>query len=215
MNAAVDFLKPGADGEPAPEAGLWRKGLVYTTRAGRSRSWHSGDGYRISAGFKRSGPVGGAAAGFRDVYRRVAAVASYRVSQLTCPDSGKAPDAIILGHAWRPLGANIITSLITLSVRCGNQNGSGETGEPTPTDGELSSPGGATLEDLERLAPQRADEIYNEFDFTDRGTRDSALITLSYGERTEGAEPLLDFGPFLRAGGERSAFLPRASTDVG
>jgi hypothetical protein len=191
------MLMPGADGEPAPEGGLWRKGLVYTTRTGRLRSWHSGDGYRISAGFKRSGPAGSAAAGFRDVYRRVTDVAKYRVSQLTCPDTGKAPGAIILGHAWGPLGANIRTSLITVSVRCSDQNGSGEMGEPPPTDEALGCPGGATLEDLERLAPQRADEIYNEFDFTDRATRESAPITLSYGERIEGAEPVTDFAPFV------------------
>lgn len=53
------------------------------------------------------------------------------------------------------------------------------------------------LEELERLAPQRADEIYNEFDFTDPSTPDPGPITLSYGESISGSNPTLDFRPFV------------------
>jgi hypothetical protein len=53
------------------------------------------------------------------------------------------------------------------------------------------------LEELERLAPQRADEIYNEFDFTDPSTPNTDPITLSYGESISGSDPSLDFRPFV------------------
>jgi hypothetical protein len=85
---------------------------------------------------------------------------------LTCPETGEKPDSIILGHGWRCLGENIVTALITLGLRCSDQ-GVDKQGEPGPTEDALRSPGGATLEELARLAPQLADEVYNEFDFTE------------------------------------------------
>ena len=196
MNADSKFLAPGADGELAPGTRLWRKGLVYTTRTGPSGQF-SGDDYRISVGFKRGVASVRATAGFHDVYRRVVTVARHRISQLTCPNTGEGPRSIILGHTWRPLGENIVTSLITLCLRCSGQNGIEGKGEQPPTEEALRSPGGATLEELERLAPQRADEIYNEFDFTDPSTPNTDPITLSYGESISGSDPSLDFRPFV------------------
>jgi hypothetical protein len=195
MNGDPKLLAPGADGELAPETSLWRKGLVYTTRTGPSPSRPYGDDYRISVGFKKGVASVHATTGFHDVYHRVAAVASYRISQLTCPDTHETPVGIILGQTWRPLGDNIITSLITLSLRCPGQNGI--EGEPPPTEEALRSPGGATLAELERLAPQRAEEIYNEFDFTDPSSPNPGPITLSYGESVSGSDPVVDFGPFV------------------
>lgn len=198
MNSEPKFLAPGSDGEVAPEPGLWQKGLVYTTRTGPSLGRLSGDDYRISVGFKRGVAAVHATAGFHDVYRRVATVASYRISQLTCPYTGEVPSSIILGHTWRHLGDNIITSLITLRLRCSGQNGIEVKGELPPAKEALRSPGGATLEELERLAPQRADEIYNEFDFTDPSTPNPAPITLSYGESISGSGTVVDFRPFVK-----------------
>ena len=71
------------------------------------------------------------------------------------------------------------------------------TSEPPPTEEALQSPGGATLEQLERLAPQRADEIYNEFDFADPSIRNTDPITVSYGEAIPGSDLSLDFAPFV------------------
>jgi hypothetical protein len=196
MNAEPKFLAPGADGELAPGANLWRKGLVYTTRGSFGRP--SGHSYRISVGFKRGIASTHAASGFHDVYRRVVTVASHRISQLTCPDTGEVPTSVIVGHTWRPLGENILTSLITLFLRCSGQNGIEVEGEPPATEEALRFSGGASLEELERLAPQRADEIFNEFDFTDPSTPNSAPITLSYGESIPGSHPVVDFTPFLK-----------------
>lgn len=196
MDADSKFLAPGADGELAPGTNLWRKGLVYTTRTGPLGRF-SGNDYRISVGFKQGVASVRGTAGFHDVYRRVVTVARRRVSQMTCPHTGEVPNSIILGHTWRPLGENIVTSLITLSLRCSVQDGIEVTGEPPPTEEALRSPGGATLEELKRLAPQGADEIYNEFDFTEPSTPKTAPITLSYGESISASDPNLDFSPFV------------------
>ena len=199
MTADSKFLAAGADGELAPGSSLWRKGLVYTTRPKPAGRLQHGD-YRISAGFKRGVASAHAFTGFHDLYRRVVTVAGRRVSQLTCPDTREIPSSIILGHAWRPLGENIVTSLITLSLRCPAQDGSTHglvRGELPPTDEALRFPGGATLEDLERLAPQRADELYNEFDFTDPSSPNTDPITFSYGESTFSSDQSLDFTPFV------------------
>jgi hypothetical protein len=196
VNSDLKFLGPGSDGELAAETGLWRKGLVYTTRSRPLSWWTHGDDYRISVGFKKGVAAVDATTGFHEVYHRVAAVASHRISQLTCADTGETPSSIILGQTWRPLGDNIVTSLITLCLRCPAQNAM--EGEPPPTEEALRSPGGATLEELEGLAPQRADEIYNEFDFTDPSSPNPAPITLSYGESISGSDTVFDFGPFVK-----------------
>jgi hypothetical protein len=196
VNADTRFLAPGADGELAPETSLWRKGLVYTTRTGPSSSRHYENDYRISVGFKKGVFAVHATTGFHDVYRRVAAVANYRTSQLTCPDTGETPSSIILGQTWRPLGDNILTSLITLRLRCPGQYG--VEGELPPTEEALRSPGGAPLEELERLAPQRAQELYNEFDFTDPSSPNPGPITLSYGESVSCNDTVFDFEPFVK-----------------
>jgi hypothetical protein len=74
------------------------------------------------------------------------------------------PDGAIVCHGWRLLGdaGNIAVAFITLAVRSQHF-----AGEPPPSDDGLRSSGGASLAEVARLAPQRADEIYNEFDFTD------------------------------------------------
>ena len=74
MKAEPKFMAPGADGELAPGASIWRKGLVYTTNGSFGRA--SGHSYRISVGFKRGVASTHAASGFHDVYRRVVTVAS-------------------------------------------------------------------------------------------------------------------------------------------
>ena len=191
-----NFLEPGSDGELGAGQNLWRKGLVYTTRTGLSPLPSTGQNYRISVGFKRGLGAAHPFRGFQEVYRRVATIANRRVSELTCPETGGMPGSIILGHGWRCLGENIVTALITLGLRCPHHGGIDLRGEPVPTEEALRSPGGATLEELTRLAPQRADEIYNEFDFTYPSTPNSGLVTLSYGEPFSGGDSV-NFRPFV------------------
>jgi len=152
------FLLPGRDGALDPSANIWRKGIVYTTRAAPTVS----PGYRVSVGIKRGVSAARPITDFRGLYDRVASIGQQRISELTLGDPTL--DGAIVCKGWRLLGdpGNIAAAFITLAVQSQDF-----AGEPPPTDDELSAPGGASPADLARLAPQRADEIYNEFDFTD------------------------------------------------
>jgi hypothetical protein len=80
-----------------------------------------------------------------------------------------------------------------MEVRCSPPS-AGQQGQSEPLEESLLSPGGASLEELMRVSPQRADEIYNEFDFTE--PFDHSPVTLSYGEPTSG--PARDFEPIVQ-----------------
>ena len=196
MDSSSKFLAPGGDGELAPGTDLWRKGLVCTTRANLSSLHDSRQNYRISALFKKTIGAAQPFTGFHEVYRRAVAIADQRISQLTCPETEKRPDSIIVCQGWRWLGENVVTAWITLGLRCSDPSLTDAQGEPAPTDEALRSPGGATREELGRLAPQAADEIYNEFDFSDPSTPNTGVVTVSYGEPFPG-DDAIDFWPFV------------------
>jgi hypothetical protein len=204
VDSPSKFLAPGSDGELAPGTDLWQKGLVYTTRAELSSLQSNQQDYRISVLFKKGVGAARPFTGFNEVYRRVVAIADHRVSQLTRPETGELPHPIILCQGWRWIGENIVTALITLSLRCSDQSLTDGQGEPAPADEALRSPGGATLEDLVRLAPHTADEIYNGFDLTDPSTPHAGVVTVSYGEPFSG-DNAIDFWPFV----ERAEGLAR------
>jgi hypothetical protein len=207
--ADPNFLAPGADGELGSGASLWRKGLVYTMRTRPAPLGRTGQNYCISAGFKAGFGAAQSLTGFQKAYRRVATIVNQRASQLKCAETDARPAAVILCHGWRYLGDNIVTALITLGLRCSDQGGIDAEGEPVPSEEALHSPGGATLEELARLAPQLADEVYNEFDFTYPLTSNTDPVTVSYGERISGGGTV-DFRPFV----ERAERLAHSYYDL-
>ena len=92
-------------------------------------------------------------------------------------------------------GGRIATACLMLALRTAASESASD-GERPPTDEELHSPGESSIEDLMRAEPQRAAEVYNEFDFSD--TRDGPL-TVSFGETIAPSEDgCLDFEPSVR-----------------
>ena len=110
-------------------------------------------------------------------------------------------------HGWRCFGdtKNIATAFITMALSCPGQDGPIAPGEDAPTAEELTSPGGATLETLTRCAPQRADELYNEFDFTDPSGTNSDPVILSDGESVPACEAI-NFQPFVQRAEKLAGF---------
>jgi hypothetical protein len=192
------FSLPGSDGELDPSSNMWRKGIVLTKRPGTQSLSAVKQGYRVSVVFKRGVSAEHPVAGFHDLYQRVSFVANQRISELTPPDSNEQPASVILCHGWRLLGdtGNLATAFVTLGIGSPDESGTNVEGEQVPTDEDLRSPGGASLEDLVRLTPQRAEELYNEFDFTDASTPSSDPITVSYAETILDGD-LADFTPFV------------------
>jgi hypothetical protein len=100
----------------------------------------------------------------------------------------------LLGEGGKPVALNeygkIATAFVTLSLLTAGNEGDGER---QPTLAELKSPGGSSLEDLVRVEPQRAEEVYNEFDFSN-SLNDP--VTVSFGEKiAPGGDGVFDFGP--------------------
>ncbi len=165
--------------------------MVYTTRSPGSTVVSRG--YRIAVGIKCGLGSWSSAVGFSKLYYRVKGIASAEIATRTCSKTRETPVGIIYGHSWGRFGAGggVGSALVVMGVRCGLPVSAGEQDRPEPTEEALRSPGGASLEELTALAPQRADEVYNEFDFTE--PNDRGLITLSYGEPI--SPPAFDFEP--------------------
>src|SRR5262249_28050385 len=137
------------------------------------------------------------------LYGRVTFIGTRRVAELASVRRHLAGTASIVCHGWRLLGAGgrlatldeggkIATAFVTLELRTAGKESASD-GERQPTDEDLNTPGGTSLEDLMRAAPQRAAEVYNEFDFSDTG---DDPVTVSFGERiAPGEDGVLDFGP--------------------
>jgi hypothetical protein len=175
------FMLPGGDGELDLSTNIWLKGIVFTTCAAMLRPAVK-PGYRVSVGFKRGAPAEDPPADFRALYERVAWVATQRMAELVAPDPS--PAVSILSHGWRLLGetGNVATAFITLVLRSPEEVDNDRDAERPPSVDELRTPGGTSLDDLARLAQQRPEELYSEFDFTRASVPGSDLITVSYAE---------------------------------
>jgi hypothetical protein len=195
----ADFLQPGCDGTLPAGVNEWSRGLVYTARPEIPHRLRNGQEYRITVAYKRRAGVNEASAGYGDLYRRVSFIARARIGQLMCSTADEPPHAWVMCHGWRPLGDthNIVAAFLTMGLVCLPEGDPKPLGEKAPTAEELLRPGGTTLEILTRFAPQRVDEIYNEFDFTDPSNPDNDPMILSYGESVQTCEAI-DFQPFVR-----------------
>lgn len=165
-----------------PNSDIWRKGVVYTLRSVPLPS--SSAPYRVTAAFKCGPRAHALKAGFQGLYQRV------RTLALSAFPPGATPE--IICHGWRTLEhANISTAFITLE-----HNPDRPSHQPAPINLDFLQPGGASLAELERLRPQDADVVFNEFDFVDNSSPQSHLVTFSYGERVTLPDPI-DFAPFV------------------
>jgi hypothetical protein len=194
----ADFSQPGSDGALPAGANEWRRGLVYTAKPGIPCPLRCGQEYRISVGFKQKVWPGTEFTGFGNLYQRVTTIANARVAQLICDRDGEPPHTWVLWHGWRCLGDNdaIATAFVTVGLLCPAEGAAKPEGEKAPTAEELMAPGGATLEMLTRVGPQRVDEMYSEFDFTDPSSANTDPVILSYGESTPACEAM-NFEPFV------------------
>jgi hypothetical protein len=194
MRGNLKFSVPGHDGELPHETNIWRKGMVYTTRL--PGCGVVGRGYRVAVAIKCGLGSWSSQVGFSKLYHRVRRIAAGAIAEKTCAETGEIPVAVVSGHAWGSFdpGQGIGTALVVMGVRCPSRSPSGEQDHTEPTEEALLSPGGASFEELTLLSPQSADEIYNEFDFTE--PIDQGLITLSYGEPVFGSA--FNFEPVVR-----------------
>jgi hypothetical protein len=203
----VDFSQPGSDGEAGSELNRWRKGLVYTLKRDLPTLLRTGHDCRMTVAFKTGAAPAPALTDFGRLYRRLTAIAAARITHLGCAGRGESLQKAVLCNGWRTIGNTnqVATAFITMGMSCSVQDGLNPCGQEPPSAEELLSPGGATLEELTRFAPQRVDEIYNEFDFAEKSSPRSDAITLSYGESAPFCAGI-DFKPFLERAEKLAGF---------
>ena len=173
--------------------------MVYTAKPEIPCPLVIGQEYRITAAFKQKVRTGEEFSGYGEIYQRINVLANARISQLTRPNEGAPLHTWVLWHGWRCLGDTraIATAFMTIGLIRPKEGDEKPKGESAPTAEALMAPGGATLEMLAKLAPQRSDEFYNEFDFTDPSSPCADPVMLSYGESVPACEPM-NFEPFVQ-----------------
>ena len=203
-----DYSQPGSDGVLPAGVNEWLRGLVYTAKPQIPSPLRRGQEYRITVAFKQKVGKIEEFAGYGNIYQRVTAIARARIAQLTDPHDGEPLHTWIVCHGWRSLGdaGSIATAFLTMGLLC-PENGDPKlpSGESVPTAAALMEPDGATLEMLTRFAPQRVDELYNGFDFSDPSGVSTDPITVSYGERIPSSE-VVDFRPFVQRAEKMARF---------
>ncbi|HLK65620.1 MAG TPA: hypothetical protein VKU19_19415 [Bryobacteraceae bacterium] len=207
-----DFSQPGTDGAVPPDVAEWREGLGGLTIRGLI---YTGEGarialpcdrtHRIVTTFKHRASKDRPVTNYAEVYHRVDRLTRARAAEISC-GHGDELHSRIVSQIWTSLPAGTyeipMASLIT-ELSC--PRGTCPTGEAEPTWDGLSAPGGTPRETFARIAVDRSDEIYNEYDWSDPETRNVEPYSFSYGERVASCDAI-DYGPFVTRAQSRACF---------
>lgn len=172
------FREPGSDGALDPSINIWKKGIVYTHRPPPAGVI---PGYRIFVSFKRGVSPDRPVESFRDLYSRVLSIGAQRVKELAQANESLSDEAATVCHGWMLLGegGKMATAYILLELQARGKKDESPCGARTPTDEELSIPGGTDPVALMEARPQASAEVFNEFDFSDSS---DDVVTVSFGE---------------------------------
>ena len=135
---------------------------------------------------------------FAVLYARALTIAGARCHDFAREDEGV--HQWVMCHAWRtvPAGSSsIVFAMVMMGLMRATVGQMPPPGEPAPTTQELMTSGGATMEELQRRSPQRATEVFVEFDHRHSAASGVPLFTYSYGERVAG-HSVDSFEPFVR-----------------
>lgn len=192
-----DYSRPFVDVQRGADA-EWQWGVTHTVRSERMAPMRSNVAYSLSVKVQRKVPAIDHDTTFADLYARAAAITSAK-----CRDFARGDEGIhhwVMCHAWRTVPAGH-DSLVFAVVMTGlMQPAVGQpcpTGEPAPTKQQLMTAGGATLEELQQRSPQRAAEVFVEFDHRNSVTDRAPLFMYSYGERAA-VDTVDSFESFVR-----------------
>lgn len=205
-----DCSRPSVDVERRTDAD-WQWGVTHTVRPERLAPMHPGLEYSITVKVQRAVPALDRDPPLAGLYARALTIAGARCHAFT----REAEDVHqrILCHAWRavPSGSNsVVFAMVMMGLMRAPAGLVPPPGEPAPTMQELTTGGGATMEELKRRSPQRATEVFVEFDHRHHAAS-GELFTYSYGERV--VHPVESFEPFVRRA-ENNARAHQALVDA-
>jgi hypothetical protein len=207
-----DYSRPSVDIERRADA-EWQWGVTHTIGSERLAPMLPGVDYSITVKVQRKMTEIDPDATFAGLYARATTIADAR-----CRDFARESDGVhhwIMCHAWRalPVGSSSLAFAMIMTGLTRPAPGQMTVpGEPVPTTQELLTSGGATLEELQRRSPQRASEVFVEFDHRHPAASDPPLFMYSYGERVA-VDTVESFEPFVRRA-ENNARAHQALFDV-
>ena len=157
-----DYTRPCVDVERGVDAELqW--GVTHTVRSERLAPMLPGVEYSITVKVQRA--VTEADPTFAGLYERAATIAGAR-----CEDFARGDESVhrwVVCHAWRTVPAgrsSVVLAIVMMGLMRHTAGQVPPPGKPAPTRQELLTSGGATMDEMPRRSPQRATEVFVEFD---------------------------------------------------
>jgi hypothetical protein len=159
-----DYSRPSVDVDRRTDAD-WQWGVTHTVRPERLAPMLPDVEYSITVKVQRQLTGLDRETSFAGLYARAITIAGAR-----CQDFGRQDQGVhhwVMCHAWRTVPAGSSSIALAIVMMGLMRPTSGEmppTGKPAPTRQELMTNGGATMEEMQHRSPQRATEVFVEFD---------------------------------------------------
>ena len=178
-----DYSRPSVDLERRVEAD-WQWGVTHTVRPETLAPMLPDVEYSITVKIQRAMTELDRDPMFSVLYGRALTIAGAR-----CQDFARGDESVrqwVKCHAWRtvPVGSSsVVFAMVMMGLMRARAGQMPPPGEPAPTTQDLMTSGGATMEEMQRRSPQRATEVFVEFDHRHPAAGGAPLFTYSYGER--------------------------------
>ena len=192
-----DYSRPSVDVERRADA-EWQWGVTHTVGPEKLAPMAQGVEHSITVKVQRIVIEVDPDLSFAPLYAR-----AIRIARARCDDFARGDEGVhrwVRCHSWRtvPAGSNSFAFAVVMMGLMRPVAGQTQPpGEPAPRTEELMTSGGATLEEMQRQSPQRATEVFVEFDHRHPAAGGLPLFMYSYGERVAG-DTVASFEPFVR-----------------
>jgi hypothetical protein len=206
-----DFSQPSSDGALPDDFVEWQWGVTYTLRPPDGPPLSRGREYLITVSVRKMSPDSRRFQTFGPIYHHALRIATARGEELAAAAGHPPLHRRIVSHGWRSVDVgpkHFATAFVMIGLLWPVEGKPVPAGEPVPGDHELERDGGATLDMLQRDTPQRAPEVYVEFDHRDEMSSHRRIMTLSYGERVAPSERF-SFEPSVARAEHRAKFHRR------
>ncbi|MGB2712857.1 MAG: hypothetical protein WBC51_01670 [Vicinamibacterales bacterium] len=192
-----DYSRPSIDVQRRADTD-WQWGVTHTVRPEKLAPMLPDVEYSITVKVQRTVTELHPDTTFTGLYTRATTIAVAR-----CHDFAREDEGVhhwIMCQAWRtvPAGSSsLVFAMVMMGLTRPTAGQMPPLGEPAPTTQELTTSGGATMEEMQHRSPQRATEVFVEFDHRHPAAGGTPLFTYSYGERVA-VNTVDSFEPFVR-----------------
>ena len=207
-----DYSRPSVDVQRRGDAD-WQWGVTHTVRPEKLAPMRPDVEYSITVKVQRHVAALDRNTTFAGLYARALMIADARCRDFAREDEGV--HQWVMCHAWRtvPAGSSsLVFAMVMMGLMRLTPGQMPPLGELAPTTQELTTSGGATMEEMQHRSPQRATEVFVEFDHRHPAAGGAPLFMYSYGERVA-VDTVDSFEPFVRRA-ENNARAHQALVDV-